>query len=287
MRDFLRQFLLYSRSERRAVVALVILIAIVVIIPRVYHFYIVKVDTIHVDTHQHIQDRSDSIDDKIITTVDSTSHDSLFYFDPNTITEADWIKLGLTEKQAAVIEKYKSKGGRFHTSEDIRKLYVLSDDTKDRLVPYVRISGSDNGDDHKPVKGAYSIEINAADSAAFESLHGIGPSLASRIVRFRRILGGFYQVEQLKETYGLSDSTFRLIRPHLTVNPALVVKMDINQADYETLRRHPYIHARIAHVIIGYRERSGRFESLEQLRALKSVTDMDFNKIKPYLTVGQ
>lgn len=50
------------------------------------------------------------------------------------------------------------------------------------------------------------------------ALPGIGSKLANRIVTFREKLGGFYAVEQLKETYGLPDSTFQMLKPYLTVN---------------------------------------------------------------------
>jgi competence ComEA-like helix-hairpin-helix protein len=64
-----------------------------------------------------------------------------------------------------------------------------------------------------------------------------------------------------------------------------VTRIDINNADYETLRKHPYIHAKIAHAIIGYRSMNGKFESLEQLKTLKPVTEEVYNKIEPYLIV--
>lgn len=287
MRDFLRQFLLYSRSERRAVVALVVLIIIVIIIPRAYHFYSKGAQSSYVDTALNRDlaawQRADASPDGRAVNADSTHgpKGELFYFDPNAINTNDWIRLGLTEAQAGVVEKYKAKGGRFRHPDDLRKIYVLSDAMKDRLVPYIQIAESKSGS-----KQFYSIEINGADSAAFEALYGIGPALSHRIVKFRGLLGGFYKVEQVAETYGLSDSTFQLIRPHLTVNPALINRIDINNADYETLRKHPYIHAKIAHAIIGYRDMNGKFENLDQLKTLKPVTDDLYNKLVPYLAVG-
>ena len=299
MRDFLRQYMLYSRSERRAVIALIFLIIIVILIPKGYHFYFVKASPVYIDTTLHrsleVFQKNDLVNGDSMTTV-SLNHtvDSpainklsahLFFFDPNTISIADWELLGLSEKQAEVIEKYKSKGGRFRNPDDLRKIYVLSDEMKSVLVPYVHIAAN-NESKSKGIKGFYSIEINTADSAAYEALYGIGPAYASRIVKYRRILGGFYSVEQVRETYGISDSTFMLIKPHLTVNPALVNKIDINNADYEILRKHPYIHAKIAHAIIGYRTMNGKFESLDKLKELKLITEDVFNKIAPYLKAG-
>ena len=50
------------------------------------------------------------------------------------------------------------------------------------------------------------FEINSADTTAFIALPGIGSKLAARIVLFREELGGFYNIEQIREVYGLQDS---------------------------------------------------------------------------------
>ena len=50
-----------------------------------------------------------------------------------------------------------------------------------------------------------AIDINTADSTAWVALNGIGPGFAKRIITYREKLGGFYQVDQLKEVYGLDS----------------------------------------------------------------------------------
>lgn len=284
MRDFLRQFLLYSRSERRAVVTLVVLVIAVLLIPKTYHFY-TSAPKVSLSDSSLIRDVAGlKKTDTLMNQSADTSRSKLFYFDPNVIGMSDWMRLGLTEKQATVIEKYKSKGGKFYKPDDLRKIYVISDEMKDRLVPYVHIEQDNN---KKGERDFYTIEINSADSAAFEALEGIGPSYASRIIKYRKVLGGFYRIEQVGETYGISDSTFQIIKSHLTVNPALISTIDINTTDYEILRKHSYIHAKMAHAIIGYRNMNGRYESLEELKKVKLMTEDIFIKIKPYLTVSQ
>ncbi len=64
------------------------------------------------------------------------------------------------------------------------------------------------------------IEINSATADQFESLPGIGPSIAKRIIKYRRMLGGFQTIDQLKNVYGLSDETFQSIRPRLDIQRA-------------------------------------------------------------------
>ena len=63
----------------------------------------------------------------------------LFYFDPNTISESGWKKLGLRDKTIQTIEKYLNKGGHFYKPEDLQKIYGLHKDEYERLGPYVKI----------------------------------------------------------------------------------------------------------------------------------------------------
>ena len=49
------------------------------------------------------------------------------------------------------------------------------------------------------------ISINTVDTAEWKKVPGIGSAYAARIVKYRNLLGGFYEVEQLREVYGISD----------------------------------------------------------------------------------
>lgn len=285
MREFLRQFLLFSRAERRAVLALVFLIAIVCIAPRIYRYYLSDEPVKALSSKEfdlEMEPFSHSLD-----SLEQDTGQAIFFFDPNTLPYESWLKLGLSQKQAAVIGKYLARGGRFRKPEDLARIYVLSDAMKARLISYVRIDPALQKAAEKARHPPKVVEINQADSAAFESLPGIGPSLAGRIIKFRKLLGGFYNTGQIRETYGLRDSTYKRIRPYLKVDPLSVYKLDINQADYESLRRHPYIHAKIAHAIVNQRNKKGFYSQLEELRQLRPVTDSIYRRIVPYLKISE
>jgi competence protein ComEA len=72
------------------------------------------------------------------------------------------------------------------------------------------------------------IDINTADSAAFEKLYGIGPVLSARIIKYRRLLGGFARVEQLKEVYGLSAETFESVRGRIFADSTVITMIIIS-----------------------------------------------------------
>ena len=128
------------------------------------------------------------------------------------------------------------------------------------------------------------FDINEADTSAFIALPGIGSKLAARIVLFREKLGGFYDKEQIREVYGLHDSVFQKISPLLECNPQKVKKIDINSAEKETLKVHPYIRWKVANALVTYRAQHGSFSSAEDLSKLENVDEDALKKMMPYIS---
>ncbi len=61
------------------------------------------------------------------------------------------------------------------------------------------------------------IDLNRADAAALESLPGIGPVLAERIVTWRDTNGPFPNVDVLGEVSGIGPALMERLRPLITV----------------------------------------------------------------------
>ena len=219
----------------------------------------------------------------------------LFEFDPNTLSPEGWKKLGLRDKTINTIQNYLSKGGKFKAPEDVKKIYGLFPNEYERIAPYIRISNNattNNETIYKSINTTKSnsntyriIEINTADTSDFISLPGIGSKLAWRIVNFRDKLGGFHNINQIAETYGLPDSTFQKIKSYLKLTDPNVKKININTATVDELKTHPYIRYQLARPIVAYREQHGLFSKPEDLKKIMIVTDEVFLKIAPYLQV--
>jgi competence protein ComEA len=64
--------------------------------------------------------------------------------------------------------------------------------------------------------GALLININLADVSALETLPGIGPALAQRIVDYRDDHGPFTVLEDIMEVSGIGPATFEGIRDLIT-----------------------------------------------------------------------
>ena len=67
---------------------------------------------------------------------------------------------------------------------------------------------------------ARPIDLNSADSAALESIPGIGKSLSQRILAFREKNGPFQSVDDLLKVQGVGEKSIQKLRPYLTVAKA-------------------------------------------------------------------
>lgn len=217
---------------------------------------------------------------------------TLFEFDPNTIDESGWKKLGLRDKTISTILNFRNKGGKFRTVEDIGKIWGLFPDEADRLKPYVRIALKNDGlylNQYKANKNQgrpaiAAIDINAADTSALMALPGIGSKLSARILQFRNKLGGFHSLDQVKETYALHDSVFQKIVPYLKLYTGITV-ININEASIDQLKAHPYIRYHLANAIVQYRMQHGPYQSIEDIKKIMIIDEVIFTKIAPYLSV--
>ena len=168
-----------------------------------------------------------------------------FPFDPNSVSVTDLQRLGFSEKQALSIDAYRKKGGRFRRSSDFAKSYVVSDSVFARLEPYIRIP---------------KLDINAADSAAFDALPGIGGHFASKMVEYREKLHGYSYPEQLMDIRNFDEERFSGLADLITVGPS--EPYTLWTLPEEQLAEHPYIGSRAAaHGIVLFRE-NHRAESL-------------------------
>ncbi len=128
------------------------------------------------------------------------------------------------------------------------------------------------------------VELNGADSFELESIKGVGQYLASRIVKYRNKLGGFYEIEQLEEVYGLRPETYLKIDYLVKVDRELIKKIPINKADEKTLAAHPYIGRKTAGILMRYKANHGDYKSVEDLKKVRIFDDEDISKLKWYIS---
>lgn len=163
-----------------------------------------------------------------------------FRFDPNTVSIEDLCRLGFSQKQAQSIENYRRKGGRFNRRSDFAKSFVVSDSIYRRLEPYIDI----------PL-----IDLNLADSAAFDALPGIGGWFASKMIEHRKALKGYSYKEQLMDIYRFDKEKYDALSDLVSVSQEHMTPYPLWTLPADSLRNHPYIgNWETARAIVLYRE---------------------------------
>jgi len=285
-------FLHFSKGERRGVITLVVLIVLVRLLPYVYEIWFapfpqmpeVQITALEPDTSFTANRYEES--KRKESEFKTQKKAKRFYFDPNELSQSGFEELGLNTYLAQRIVRYREKGGRFYKADDLFRIYGMDSSMANSLLPWVQIRKAAHQPEKisRPAPVQYSrIDINTADSAAWESLPGIGPKLAARIITFREKLGGFYSIDQIGETYGLADSVFLKFKNRLQRGPYALRKMNINNADKETLQAHPYIRYKLAALIIAYRNQHGNFEKISDLEKIPGCDTALLKKLEPYL----
>lgn len=111
---------------------------------------------------------------------------------------------------------------------DGQKIYIPNKNDKDAEIEYIISSSgkniviegenSGNSNDAGKVKGVNGkVNINTAGLEELESLKGIGPSLAQRIIEYRESNGGFKKIDELQDVKGIGDSKFRNIKDSVCI----------------------------------------------------------------------
>lgn len=149
-----------------------------------------------------------------------------FRFDPNTASADDLCRLGFTPKQAQSIVNYREKGGHFRRKSDFAKSFVVSDSIYRRLERYIDI----------PL-----VDLNLADSVAFDALPGIGGWYASKMVAYRKALGGYSYKEQLMDIRNFDQEKFDALKDLITISQEHTTPYPLWTLPADSLRRHPYI----------------------------------------------
>ncbi len=320
MKKFLLSYLSFTKKERIGIISLLLLIVICLTLPYFFAYFIRKKAPDFKAFEQSIADlqiresdssksnnsqykyppnKHDPYNKKPFAYEnnykDEEQKPEFFYFDPNKIAAADWKKLGLKEKTIHTIQNYILKGGHFYQKEDIYKIWGLRKELADQLLPYVQIAEKEKNTSNATntsykktgnPKIPLLIDINEADTSAFITLPGIGTKLAQRIVAFREKLGGFYSIEQLAETFGLADSVFQKVKSSLFIKSINLRQVNINTANLEQLKVHPYIRWQIANAIIQYRNQHGRFVTVQDIKKIFLITEEIYNKLSPYLNAN-
>jgi competence protein ComEA len=63
------------------------------------------------------------------------------------------------------------------------------------------------------------VNLNTATAAQLETLPGVGPATAQRILEYRQKSGGFKKIEELMNVRGIGEASFLKLKSLVSVTP--------------------------------------------------------------------
>ncbi len=219
---------------------------------------------------------------------DNISNPTFSNFDPNTASDIDFKTMGINEKAITTIRNYQAKGGVFYNNEKFLSNYSIPQILKDSLAKYITIKKenipkkNDTSSIRTVAKIEIKIDLNKATVEELDKVKWMSMSSAARIIKYRDALGGFHNLGQLKEVWGIHDTFLVKIQNYLylsIVNP----KIRINECELDSIPRHPYIDKYRFKSVILYRKNHGKYNGPTDLLKTKIYTQEEIDKMSPYL----
>jgi competence ComEA-like helix-hairpin-helix protein len=215
--------------------------------------------------------------------------------DPVDINTSDSISLyqvGFRNPVLKSLLNYRRKGGKFKEVEDVKKIWGMTEEMYAIVSPHLKVEKTGE-DSERSMNYAFTkkgtaaesgiqLDINTASAAEWEFLRGIGEGTSKRIIDYRTKLGGFHHINQVKEVWGMSDSLFQYIQPHLVLETP-PTKFKINELSIEDLAKHPYVDWKMAKLIVRYREQHGPYRSAADLMQIKIMQASWLEKLLVYI----
>ena len=138
------------------------------------------------------------------------------------------------------------------------------------------------------------VDVNTAGVEELDTVPGIGPALAARIVAHRDQNGAFRSVAELVNVRGIGPRSVKQMTPYLTASasasPAQAVAagppaVNVNTATVEELETLPGIGPALAGRILEFRASYGLFRDLNDLLLVRGIGARKLEAIAPLATV--
>ncbi|SPP66489.1 helix-hairpin-helix domain-containing protein [Nitrospira lenta] len=103
---------------------------------------------------------------------------------------------------------------------------LFSDNASPTVVPVGEptIPSAGVSEVRREANSAQRVDLNRATAADFDQLPGVGPVLAKRMVDYRKSVGRFHAVEDLRAVKGIGKKKLEQLKPFVTVAKSAAVE---------------------------------------------------------------
>ncbi|PCJ22833.1 MAG: hypothetical protein COA97_12885 [Flavobacteriales bacterium] len=227
----------------------------------------------------------------------------LFEFNPNTISDEEWKKLGFKAWQIKTINNYKVKGGNWKTKADVSKIYGLEETHFKQLKPFILLPDNIEKNSYNSKKGItkteyFKFDPNTISKTQWKKL-GFKDWQIKTIFNYKSKGGSWRSKADVKKIYGLTESDYNKLEPYILLpdkaekkqytsnKKDYTKKVNINTADAKELTNLKGIYSeKYAAIIIKYRNNLGGFVKKEQLKEVWNLNKETYYGFINQVTIG-
>jgi len=227
---------------------------------------------------------------------------TLFNFNPNTISDKEWVALGFKAWQIKTINNYKAKGGGWKTKSDVAKIYGLSPTHYEQLKPYILLPENTNKKQYPKAEKTtityFDFNPNTISKTEWKKL-GFKDWQIKTIFNYKAKGGSWKSKADVKKIYGLSESDYNKLAPHILLPETTskkeyasnkkdyTKKVNINTATAKELTNLKGINSeKYAAIIIKQRTNLGGFIKKEQLKEVWNMSEETYNGFIQQVELG-
>ena len=262
------------------------------------------------ENHTYEAKAADAFNDDVVAFHSYKNEGKRFMFNPNTITDEEWLSLGLTAKQVKGIRKYLNKGGTIKKPSDVLKFGAVKEELWNELIPYIvldepnttpikpniinkdtsaailAVKAQERTEKLNEFRKNLNFEFNTCNRFNLKQLNLLDSITIDNIMRYKKGLGGFVSLAQLYEPEGIDTTNFAKLKTHLTLDVMSVKTININNCSVSQLSKHPYLSYNIAIALVNYRNAHGKYNQIADLKKCMAMNDNLLKKITPYLRLS-
>ncbi len=217
----------------------------------------------------------------------------IYPFNPNFISDFKGYKLGMSLAEIDRLLLFRKSNKYVNSAAEFQAVTEVSDSLLAVLSPYFKFPEWVNNKknytsyikkDYTKNKRIIVTDINAASAEDLIGIYGIGAALSERILKQKELLGGFVNMKQMGDVWGLSPEVIENLNKRFAVIEIPTVnKIAINKASVKELSQFPYFRYPISKEIVTYRSMKGDIKSTADLANIKGIPVEKVDIIAVYL----
>ncbi len=287
-----KDFFYYTRNEQKGIVVLFILI-IVVIFLRVTITYWMPKSNNTLEQEKFISTVK-ALNDSLVKLDEGYVKDTLFSFNPNTVTAQELELLGFSNYQKKSFLGYRNKVKAFSSKEDLYRVYGMDSSFVDKLSDYL-IWEPSVVQDYKKFQAKESlvdwVNFNEIDSCFLQN-HISSFSLRDSI--FNHISKSYITKSlPLKSVESFTDHRLyewlksnSIPTGHERKTNKEIIVVEINSADTMDFKKLDGVGSVYAQRIVKFRNLLGGFYSIKQIKEVYGLPNNVFHQIEKKLRVN-